>query len=132
EVSGGVLDIDLRLPVLSDAQYSRGLVAAAEEIAAIIEGDAVGQAGQVGGEGRSLAGASVRRDSDPRDPPRKGFADVKRAARCVERHAVGEDQRLVVPELSFPRRQVVGPDARTGRRKVVAVGNQQPDRKSVV
>src|SRR5579872_5338786 len=90
KMSGRILDIDLGLPIFSDAQDSRRFVAAAEEIAAFVEGDSVGQAGQLYRKRRGLAGASVWRDSDPRDLPRERLADEKRPARRVERHAVGE------------------------------------------
>src|SRR5579883_3425868 len=126
EMRGRVLDIDLGLAVALDAQNTRRFVAAAEEIAAFVEGDAVRQPGKIGREGRRLAGASVRHNGDARDPPREGLADIERGARPVERQAVGEDERPVVPEPALAGRQIVRPNARAGRREIVAVRDEQP------
>src|SRR3546814_3747166 len=67
EMRGRILDIDLDGPaVRRDPQQPRRLVAADEELAAVVEGDPVRQPRQVACEGPGGAGRAVAEDRNPR------------------------------------------------------------------
>src|SRR4051794_2417348 len=120
-VRGRVLDVDLDPTGAVEAQDARGLITGDEQVAGIVEGEPVGQARQVGGGVAALAGLAVRADRDARDAPGEGLGDQERAAPGLERHAVGEGHRSVVPEPALAAPEVVAPDTRARIGEVVAV-----------
>src|SRR4051794_8550350 len=80
-----------------------------------------GRPGRSAAASLRLAGLAVRADRDARDAPGEGLGDQERAAPGLERHAVREGHRSVVPEPALATPEVVAPDTRARVGEVVAV-----------